>query len=658
MNAAAAVGKLERLLNLTAALLDTERLLPAGEIQAKVTGYATGKVAFRRTFERDKNDLRRMGIPLTMGTVPATDPPVEGYRIRKQDYYLSDPGLEPDERAALHLAVRTVRLEDTSPDAAFWALGGTPSGADAPPAMAVLPSDENLILLYRAICERCVVSFGYRAQQRSAEPLRLHFARGHWYVTAHDRHREALRHFRLDRIDDLQVGPPGAFTPRETSPTDIDRPPWEIGTDVVVAQLDVDADVADWALAETGGGLRHERRPDGSLWLEVSVANPDALVDFLLSLLEHAELLGPPELRAKLLARLRATSEAPGPAPVTLPAADRHAAVAGKAGEGAHRRPRTAAGAPRRATLTSVERMQRLLGLIPWVAEQDGASLDDITERFDYPAEELLDDLQQVVFMVGVPPYTPDALIEVEVEEDWVQINFAEYFRRPLRLTPPQAVSLVVAATGLLGIAPDSALERGLAKLAGSLGVDPREAVDVHLGAATSEILTLLREGCGNRRPAAIGYYSYDRDARTERVIEPYRIFAHEGAWYVRAHCRLAGHQRTFRIDRIDRAELTEETFTPPGGPVPATVWEPPPGSPWVDLLLEPAAHWILDYYPTISEQWVADRCVARLEVGGVAWLERLLLRLGPAASVVRSDGIPADLGAVAARRVLARYGE
>ena len=79
-------------------------------------------------------------------------------------------------------------------------------------------------------------------------------------------------------------------------------------------------------------------------------------------------------------------------------------------------------------------------------------------------------DLEQVVFMVGVPPYTPDALIEVEVDEGWVQINFAEYFRRPLRLTPPQAVALLVAGAGLLGVAPDSALERGLAKLARKSG--------------------------------------------------------------------------------------------------------------------------------------------------------------------------------------------
>ncbi len=653
---APASAKLERLLNLTAALLATERLLPAAEIRAKVAGYASGKEAFRRTFERDKSELRRMGIPLTVGVVPGTDPPTEGYRIRPQDYYLGDPGLEADERAALHLAAKAVRLEGTSADTAFWALGGLPSGDDTSPELAVIPSDENLIVLYRAICERSVVSFRYRGDRRSIEPVRLHFARGHWYLGGHDRDRRAWRHFRLDRIVEPAVGQPGEFEPVPASAGDLERPPWEIGTDVAVAQLTVDAEVADWTLAQTAQGLRHERRPDGSVWLEVSVANPDALVDFVLGLLEHAELLGPEELRAQLLGRLRACAAA-GASAVDPPTAHRTPSGSTGPGEGAPG-PSAAAGRLGRRRLTSAERMQRLLQLIPWVASRSGAELTEITERFDYPADELLSDLQQVVFMVGVPPYTPDALIEVEVDEGWVQINFADYFRRPLRLTPPQAITLLVAATSLLGVTGDGALDRGLAKLAQVLGVNPTEALEVHLGAGASEVLGTLQEACGSHRATAIRYYSYDRDAVTERVIEPYRTFALAGAWYVRAYCRLARHERTFRIDRTSAAQLTDESFAPPSEPIPAVVWEPSADAPWVDLALEPAAHWVLDYHPTTRRSWHGDTCVARLEVGGIAWLERLLLRLGPAARVTDSSGIPADPGGSAARRILARYDE
>lgn len=648
-------AKLERLLNLTAALLNTERLLPASEIAAKVAGYASGKEAFRRTFERDKSELRQMGIPITTGTVPGSDPPVEGYRIHPRDYYLEDPDLAADERAALHLAARTVRLEGTAIETAFWALGGRPPEGDPAPELAVIPFNEHLAVLYRAISGRSAVSFRYRGEPRSVEPVRLHFTRGHWYLGGQDRERAAWRHFRLDRIAELEVGRTGAFVPEPEPAGSLERPPWEMGGEAWTAQIDVDEDVAGWALGQVGQDTARELLPDGSLRLQLPVANADALVDFVLGLLDRAELVDPPELRQKLLERVRACAAAGSLEPV--PTAPSRSAATESPPPAAVADPAAGAAQPSRR-LTSSERMQRLLQLIPWVADRGGATLAEITERFDYPAGGLLDDLQQVVFMVGVPPYTPDALIEVEVEDGWVQIHFADYFRRPLRLTPPQALALLAAATGLLGLTGDSALQRGLVKLARTLGVNPAEALEIRLGEATTEALLTLQEGCRSHRPAAIRYYSYDRDAVTERVIEPYRTFAHEGAWYVRSFCRLSGQERTFRIDRVIAAELQEESFEVPPGPITATVWDPPADAPWVELALDGPAQWVLDCYPASRIEWDGPTCRARLPVGGIAWLERLLLRLGPAARVIGGEGLPPEPGAAAARRILARYAE
>ena len=643
-------AKLERLLNLTAALLATERLLPASEIASKVAGYADGKAAFRRTFERDKSEMRAMGIPLTTGTVPGSDPPVEGYRIHPRDYYLDDPDLAADERAALHLAARTVRLEGASVETAFWALGGRPPEEGPAQELAVIPFNEHLATLYRAISDRSVVSFRHRGEPRSVEPVRLYFTRGHWYLGGHDRDRAAWRHFRLDRIAEPTVGDAGGFVPKPAPAESLARPPWAMGAESWTAEIQTDADVADWLLGQVGQDTPHERRPDGSLLLHLPVANADALVDFVLGLLDRATLVGPPELREKLLERVRACAEA------TSPPAPTPGGVATTASEPPAPAPAAAPSGPRR--LTSSERMHRLLQLIPWVAERGGATLAEITERFDYPADGLLDDLQQVVFMVGVPPYTPDALIEVEVADGFVQINFADYFRKPLRLTPPQAVALLAAATGLLSLTGDSALERGLAKLAGTLGVNPAEALEIRLGDATSEALGTLQEGCRDHRPAAIRYYSYDRDAVTERVVEPYRTFAHEGAWYVRAFCRRSGQERTFRLDRVTAADLLDESFAPPPGPIAATVWDPPAAGPWIELMLDSPAQWVLDHYPASRIAWEGQTCRARLPVGGLAWLERLLLRLGPAARVTASQGLPPEPGAAAAQRILARYAE
>ena len=100
--------------------------------------------------------------------------------------------------------------------------------------------------------------------------------------------------------------------------------------------------------------------------------------------------------------------------------------------------------------MTATERMSRLLAVVPWVVERQGAPLDDITTRFDYPREQLIKDLTEVLFFVGVHPFTPDALIEVDISDDIVQISYAEWFSRPLRLTPSEATRLLTAGRSLL----------------------------------------------------------------------------------------------------------------------------------------------------------------------------------------------------------------
>src|SRR5215207_2600594 len=107
--------RLERLLNLTAALLDASVPLTIDQIRERVPGYpADAGETFRRAFERDKESLRHMGIPLRTEDIPGTDPPAPGYRIRRDEYALADPGLGPDELAALNLAITTVQVDGLS----------------------------------------------------------------------------------------------------------------------------------------------------------------------------------------------------------------------------------------------------------------------------------------------------------------------------------------------------------------------------------------------------------------------------------------------------------------------------------------------------------------------------------------------------------------
>src|SRR4030081_4075000 len=112
------------------------------------------------------------------------------------------------------------------------------------------------------------------------------------------------------------------------------------------------------------------------------------------------------------------------------------------------------------------ERLGRLLAIVPWIAAQDGPPIADVCRRFGVTERQLLADLE-LLFLCGVYPFTPDVLIEVDIAEGRVWIRFAEYFRRPLRLTPPEGLALMGAGATLLGVPgadPDGALARGLAK--------------------------------------------------------------------------------------------------------------------------------------------------------------------------------------------------
>ena len=295
------MDKLERLLNLTAALLHADRPLTADDLRDRVGGYPDAKASFRRAFERDKDDLRSMGMPLRVESVPGSDPPIDGYRLDRDEYAGAELRFEPDELAALHLATNLVRLDGD--DTALVRLGAA-GGSPAEDQVGHVPFSTALATLIGAAAERRAVTFTYNGAERTVEPWRLSFSRGHWYLDGWDRMRASDRLYRVDRLES-DVTPAGAALEPVGSVSDpLDLRGWELGDGPAVeATVRIDPDQAAYARHILGDV---EIADDGSVTATLQVRNVDAFRSFALSFLEHAEVIGPAELRADFVAWLEA----------------------------------------------------------------------------------------------------------------------------------------------------------------------------------------------------------------------------------------------------------------------------------------------------------------------------------------------------------------
>jgi len=302
----------------------------------------------------------------------------------------------------------------------------------------------------------------------------------------------------------------------------------------------------------------------------------------------------------------------------------------------------------------TARRLTRLLAMLPWVIANPGNTVQEVCERFGYTPRQLAADLN-LVFVCGLPGYGPGDLMVAFIDDDEVVVEMADYFSSAVRLSAPEALTLLAAGMAVLSAGQGPvALRSGVDKLQALLLPDSQDALVVDL--AEPFLVGELRRAAAEGTVVHIVYTALSSGSTTERDIEPWTVFSTMGNWYVAAHCRLAGGERVFRIDRIQDAEPTAETFEPPAEPPPPEVRY----SPGVDdveatIKLAPAARWITDYYPVAVVAADDESTVVRFSASDPLVIARLLLRLGDAAELLEGEEVAASKRLLR-ERILARY--
>jgi proteasome accessory factor B len=310
--------KTERLLNLVVCLLATRRYLTAEQIRQAVPGYPGGDEAFKRMFERDKEELRELGIPLEMGSDGDEEP---GYRIQRQAYELPEIQLSPDEAAVLGLAARVWQRASLAEAASGALLKLRAAGVDTDEAASLgieprVGTDEPAFpALWRAVRDRRPVTFDYLGVGRSApqrrhlEPWGVVSRHGRWYVAGHDRDRGEARVFRLSRIrgEVTSAGPAGTVTVPDG--VDLRKVVTSMGgpapgrrTATVRLRRGAAAGIRRWAA---------DIRPDDDDWdlAELTFSEVDKLADYLAGFADDVVVVEPPDVRDAMIQHLKAVCQ-------------------------------------------------------------------------------------------------------------------------------------------------------------------------------------------------------------------------------------------------------------------------------------------------------------------------------------------------------------
>lgn len=308
-----------------------------------------------------------------------------------------------------------------------------------------------------------------------------------------------------------------------------------------------------------------------------------------------------------------------------------------------------------------LERVPRLLALVPYLQAHDGISAAEVAADFGVTEEQLRRDLQ-LLWMCGLPGHGPGDLIDLSFEGDTVSVIFDAGMSRPLRLTSEEAFALIIGLRTLAetpGLTDRDAVEGALAKVEAAAG-GPIDAAAVSVRLDYEErLVPVLHQALERGRALSIRYYTATRDETTDRVVDPLRVFETDGRHYLEAWCRSAEGMRIFRVDRMEQIEVLAEPAAPPATArlrdLSEGVYTPAPEHLLAVLRIAPAYAWVADYYPSEEIPQADGWRQLSLRVADPAWVKSLVLGSAGQVEVLAPGWLRESVRAEAAA-ALARY--
>jgi proteasome accessory factor C len=654
--------KLIRQLSLISFLMAQGRPVSALEIKREVEGYSDmNDDAFARRFYADRAELESLGIEL------GVEKPGEGffeaelYSLPPENFYLEAIKFSDGELAALSTALSLLTdggfayaepLRLALQQVAWGHPNPLVEGERAPVEMAMTASaggrdlSQRLSKIETAISRRKTIEFTYYTmerddtEKRKVNPFHLVFRGGQFYLIGHSHERDAVRVFRLSRIQgkvgyaskaEHDFSPPEEFDRRDYG----GRADWQLGEIRGTAKIFV-RDRISWLIERDHGGygsIRPAKKSDGALGkgsiFETEYASARELISWVLRWKQNAEVLAPDELREEAESRLAQLHERHENGFVPAEIVDRPLREA----------PRRSRSNGRGEAAIRPERFARLVTLAGMLIESakqgERLRVSELRDRLELTDEELQEDIELLnVVNFGGGTYVLYAEIvgdEIEVDSEPYGDNFA----RPARLLPLEAKALVAAIDLFGGHLPQGGLQTAREKIVKALGHDPsEEGLEIaNSGSGDTEIAGVVNEAIAGSRVLELQYYKENEDQFTKRSVEPYRLENGKEGWYVECFDLTKDGVRHFKLDRIKEAALSEQGFEPrpeveelagvegwmTHGEVPtaqvARVWVSPERARW------------LREERTVVEELADGAVVVELPYAGTSWLVREILR-------------------------------